>query len=313
MTLFIAMYKSKQERAGFTAADGRPREATVTRPEGVDGPCSALLLVHGLATAPPDEPLEPVLARALAGLGRVVVHHGPRHFLATEGQEVDLEMERADAAGALALARTLPDVDPDRIFLLCLSLGGLTAPFEPGLAGVALWGSTARPWGEYMADNVRSQLRWAGWAAERIEATEHGIRRWCSLLETTEHEGEDLMRELGDGGPGISSRGYLGRSTRFWRQIVRTDAASRYLGLDCPVLSVRGSADCASHPEDHVSIIEAARSAGLAATGAVLDGLDHGLRPCPGPEDSYHRKCQDPPRPAALARIVDRWAARLDT
>jgi dienelactone hydrolase len=316
MTLFGEMDKPHLQTVPFTASDGRPREAAVTAPADDGGPRPAVLILHGLAGEPPVDPIEPVLARALAGHGHVAVHFEPRHFHAAQDEEVDREMELADAAGALECTAHLPGVDPDRVFLLGLSMGGMAAPFVArtvgGVRGIVAWGSTARPWGEYMADNVRRQLRWAGRDPDRIEALARSALKWCSLLETTERQGEDLVSGLaGARQLGITARGRGGRSVRFWRQVVRTDAASSYLGLDCAVLSVRGSADCASHPEDHRSIIEAARSAGLAARGAVLDGLDHGLRPCPSPEDSYRRRCQGPPEAGALARVLTAWAARL--
>jgi dienelactone hydrolase len=315
MTLFVPMDKPQEQTAGFSALDGREREAMVTLPGGGGEPRPAVLLVHGLASAPPADPLEPPLARALAGLGHAVVRYEPRIFSRPSGEDVDWEMELADASGALAFTRALPGVDPERVFLLGLSLGGMAAPFAArrgGVRGVAVWGSTARPWGEYMADNVRTQLRWAGLDRDDVETLGRCALKWCSLLETTEHEGEDLVRDLaGARKLGITAGGYNGRSVRFWRQVVRTDAASGYLGLDCPVLSVRGSADCASHPEDHRSIMEAARSAGLEGRGAVLDGIDHGMRPCTSPEDSYRGRCQGPPQPGALAGIFASWAGRL--
>ena len=296
------MDKPLARSVAFRARDGREREARVVAPGGGEEPCPAVVIVHGLVTGP-----EPLLARELARLGHVAVHHEPRH-----PERVDWRMEIDDAAGALDLARSLPGVDGDRVTVLGMSLGGLSAPFAArgrGVAGLAVWGSTARPWGEYLAGNVRAQLGWAGRDPARIERLVRCAARWCALLETTELEGEDLVHELEDAtGLGIRASGYGGRSMAFWRQIVRADVPSSYLGLDCPVLSVRGSADCASHPEDHRSVIEAARSAGLPARGAVLDGLDHDLRPCPGPRDSYLGRCQGAPRPADLARTLVRWA-----
>lgn len=302
----------------FLAADGLEREALVTLPEG-RGPRAAVLLIHGLASPrPPAISVEHLLCVALAERGFGAVHYLPRIASVPPGEaeEVDWEMELADAQGALSLTRNLPRVDGDRVFVFGISLGGIAAPIvagrDGGARGVASWASTARPWVEYMADNIRVQLSFSGQGTERIEERVRCVEKWFTLLATTEESGEALIETIPKATRYcISAEGYYGRSVSFWRQIVRTDPRAGYAGLDCPVLVVRGSVDCACHPEDFHSVLDAAREAGLEAHGVVLDGIDHNLKPCLDPEASFRGQCAGEPDSGALADVFLEWASRL--
>jgi pimeloyl-ACP methyl ester carboxylesterase len=300
------------EPVPFTASDGVRREAIATRPLEAGNRC-AVLLVHGLATPArrTEDPTASRLAHDLADLGFQVVRYVPR-LLCSPQSDVDFHMELADARGALSLTRGLALVD--EVFLLGLSLGGIAAPLAagPGLSGLASWGSTARPWPEYIAGTIRIQLGFRRLEPERIESHARTVERWFTMLRSTDADGEALLEALpGASRYGIDARAYQGRSVRFWRQLVQADFRDSYRGLDCPVLAVRGGADCASHPEDHRSILDAARAAGLEAEGIVLDGIDHAFRPCSGPESSFLDDSELEPDCSPLARAFAAWVDGL--
>jgi pimeloyl-ACP methyl ester carboxylesterase len=297
------------EPVPFVAPDGASREAIVTQPEG--RACGSVVL-HGLSTPRrrAADPASSRLAHDLVDLGFQVVRYVPR-ILVTADPDVDWEMEVADAVGAVSLARGLTRAGGVHVF--GLSLGGVAAPIAAGRAGgvstIATWGSTARPWPEYVTDNVRVQLGLRGFEPERIERHATSVGRWYELVVETDLAGGDLLAHVPDASRYcIDGHGYQGRSVRFWRQLARLDPPASYRGLDCPVLAVRGGADCASHPADHRAILDAARAAGLEAEGLVIDGVDHGFRPCPDPRSSLMGLCAGEPDSTTLAEAFSRWA-----
>ena len=106
---------------------------------------------------------------------------------------------------------------------------------------------------------------------------------------------------------GVDAHGNLGRPVAFWRQLCRFDPTEAYRGLACPICTVRGSADCASHPEDQESIVRAAEGAALTAHAVTLDGLDHSLLAAESPAESCRAGGRGAPDCPRLARAMMEW------
>jgi hypothetical protein len=155
--------------------DGIPVCGTLTRPAG-DGPWPAVAFVAGSGPTDRDwnSPLVPggngsarLLAEALAGDGFVSLRYDKRasgpHAKENVGRLVgkaSLQSHVDELNGAVTALIHCPDVDPDRIFSLTNSEGGIHAlNYQRGatdhrFAGLVL---TAMP-GRSIADTMRSQI-----------------------------------------------------------------------------------------------------------------------------------------------------------
>jgi hypothetical protein len=260
----------------------------------------------------------PRLVGELVDQGIGVVRYLPRvyEWPPDRASAVDWEAELADGVGALHLLRDQPWLDPSQQHLLGISLGGMAAPYVArrcgAVAGIASWGSSARPWPVYAEDNLSQQLRLLQRDEDQIEHLTVLLGGWHQLLAESDMSLEEMVDILPDLGKiGVSERGFRQRSVTFWRQLVRFDPAESYLGLRCAVLAIRGSADCSSHREDQESIISAARAAGLCARAVELEGIDHSYKAADGPLESLRGRLSERAHPEALALEVARWIIEL--
>jgi dienelactone hydrolase len=133
---------AQREDVEFTSGSDRI-SAWLYRPEGSDiqGPVPLLVMAHGLGAVRTMR-LDAYAERfSAAGYACLVFDY--RNFGDSEGgprQVLDIKMQLADWAAAVAYARTLPGVDPDRIGLWGTSFAGghviATAARVPGIAAV---------------------------------------------------------------------------------------------------------------------------------------------------------------------------------
>lgn len=307
---------AREEVVPFVAADGLERLALVAAPPGTGRATPGVVIIHGLAgpSPPPGPPVMPGLVEELVAAGLGTVRYLPRVYELYPDRpgRVDWQAEHDDAVGAARLLQRQPWLDSGQAYLLGMSLGGVAAPAVAqragGVAGIASWGATARPWPEYSVDNFELQLRLLGRSEADIARGSPLLRRWHDLLRDTDLDGAAILAHAPDlDRIGVTAEGRFQRSIAFWRQVARFAPEASYRGLNCRVLAVRGSADCCSHPADHESVVVAARAAGLEAEAIVLEGLDHGLRDAAGPGASARGDVGEAPRAQSLGRVVARW------
>ncbi|MGD8453595.1 MAG: alpha/beta fold hydrolase [Phycisphaerae bacterium] len=129
---------------------------TLTVPTG-DGTFPGVVLVHGSGAHDRDETVaaqKPFrdLAWGLASRGIAVLRYEKRtkaHPRACKADEWTLETETIDdAVAAAALLRTRPEIDPQRVFVVGHSLGGIAAPYiaqrDNKLAGIVVLAGAGR-------------------------------------------------------------------------------------------------------------------------------------------------------------------------
>lgn len=132
---------------------------TLTMPKG-EGPFPAVILVHGSGSNDRDESLGPNrpfrdLAWGLASKGIAVLRYDKRTLIYAEKSADPIENltvkeeSMDDALAAAALLRTTPGIDPQKVFILGHSLGGMLTPRivaqDSELAGAIIMAGNTRP------------------------------------------------------------------------------------------------------------------------------------------------------------------------
>ena len=219
---------------------------TLTLPEG-EGPFPALVLVHGSGPNDRDETLGALkpfrdLAEGLAEKGIAVYRYDKRTYvygqeLANDSQLTLIEETVDDAVAAVRLLSVQPGIDPQRIFVLGHSLGGMAVPAidlalrEQGVPvhGYILMAPSARPVNELMieqAEYLNSLL------PEPMEAYEESIK----LL----REELDRLKDLDalDADDRIA-----GAPPAYWRWLFNYDAPGTARKIVLPCLLMQGEED----------------------------------------------------------------------
>ena len=144
------------ERAFSVGSGERALPGTLTLPNGA-GPFPAVVLVHGSGPQDRDETIGPNrpfldIARGLADNGIAVLRYEKRTKARPQdfagGQYTMDEETTNDAVAAVAALRATPGIDPDRIYILGHSQGGMLAPriaqHSGKVAGLILLAAPAR-------------------------------------------------------------------------------------------------------------------------------------------------------------------------
>ncbi len=126
-------------------------------PEGTSGPFPAVLMMHGFSGDRVESHFLFVkTARALAEAGFVVLRFDFRGSGESEGrfQDVTVGSEVSDGLAVLDWLAARPEVDPRRLALLGLSMGGCVASLIAGqderVKALVLWAAVADPMGLFV-------------------------------------------------------------------------------------------------------------------------------------------------------------------
>jgi pimeloyl-ACP methyl ester carboxylesterase len=129
------------------------------------GPLPAVVLIHGSGPNDRDESVggaKPFkdLAWGLGSRGVAVLRYVKRTLHSPAGVVTQKEEFLDSARDAIALLRSTPGIDPDRLHVLGHSQGGYLAPriaeANPGLAGVVILAGSTRP----IVDSLIEQLEY---------------------------------------------------------------------------------------------------------------------------------------------------------
>ena len=154
--------------AGGTGGSGEwALPATIALPAGA-GPFPAVVLVHGSGPHDRDETIGPNkpfkdLASGLASQGIAVLRYEKRtrQHAAKLGAAPRLTVQEEtvdDALAAVALLKATAGIDPQRIFVLGHSLGGMLIPRigqrDPGIAGLIVLAGATRPLEDLILEQI---------------------------------------------------------------------------------------------------------------------------------------------------------------
>ncbi len=239
-TLRTARVQRKPTEASvlYDTIDGRLR-ALVTRPPGRS---AAVLLTQGISLASIEDSA-PFRALVDALPDFVTMRIDKSGVGDSLGEVPDFAQELADFGAALHALSRYDFVDPNAIFVFGHSVGGMIAPLlRDGVAGIAVYGTTARRWYTCLAESSRRQ-------AELCGRDPTGVA--------------ERQRE-------VIARGEDERSLSFHEQLEAVDLAAAWRSVRCPTLVLHGEFDW---------VVSRDESRGVAELSSgrfdEVEGLDH--------------------------------------
>ena len=204
----------KQEKIILGQGSRFPLKGMLTLPDG-DGPFPAVVLVHGSGSSNMDEKVGKLtpfkdIALGLADRGIASVRYDKRSY--AHGLKMVLDRKTVitareetidDALLAASLLRSDSRIDPDRVFLLGHSMGGMLAPriecSGGDFRGLILLAGTPRRMEEVLADQIRQIMAAQPAFVQKLGAkkTEGLLGSFEGLYDMTDDEAR--AKKLGGG------------------------------------------------------------------------------------------------------------------
>ncbi len=203
--------------------------------------------------------------------------------------------EELDAYGrALTALRNRPDVDPNKIFILGLSLGGSLAPIvgaEQKIAGYMVSGACTQTWFEHMLDIERRRLKLSGSSPAEVNTA---IKKFTKFYERYYIE-KMTPSEVAKANPDLAGLWYddpahqYQRPARFYHEVQDLNIEGAWQKVNVPVLVVFGELDWIMSKSDHTRIADIvnANKPGL-VTLEIMNGMSHSLDRYPSLQDAFN-------------------------
>lgn len=231
------------EREMAIGDGARALPATLAMPKG-DGPFPAVVLVHGSGAHDRDETIGPNkpfldIARGLAAQGIAVLRYEkrtkahPEEFANGAAFGVD-EETTFDAVLAVDALRKTDGIDPQRVFVLGHSQGGMMAPRIAALSGhvrgLVLLAAPARP----LLDIVVEQNR-------RLAVLDDG--KTSDAERDAIHALVAQVKATRDPATDAATRTVMNQPAGYWRSIDAVDPVAEARRVALPMLVLQGARD----------------------------------------------------------------------
>ncbi len=233
------------EQAVTVITDRWELGGTLLTPVG-DGLFPAVIIVHGSGPNDRDGTMNGVnkpyrdLAQGLASNGVAVLRYDKRTFVygADSADDVTLttidEESVDDALSAIALLRNTPNIDPNRIYVIGHSLGGMIAPEiarrDGALAGAILMAGNSRP----LIDIMLEQFDYLQALPINASADSQAlINQWRTDV-------QQIANLTPDSDP---NQLLFGVYVPYWLDLMAYDQIATAQNLDIPLLILQGERD----------------------------------------------------------------------
>jgi pimeloyl-ACP methyl ester carboxylesterase len=297
-------------------AAGARRRTIITKPKQ-DGRKPAVLFVGGIGCYSMDYPFDKEtpyrqLVDSLTRDGFVTMRVEKSGMGDSEGEacaKVDMQTEVEGYVAGLKNLKTKPYVNPEKVFIVGHSIGGIVGPLiaerEPvrGIAAAATVGST---WFEYELINRRRQLKLEGVSPAKIGA-QMQLKQWCmhQLLIARQPRAEILEKRAA-----CAEEMKIPSSDAYLQQIAAIDYADLWTRLKPDTLLVYGSADFLTSADEHREILDTINTARPgAATFVEIPGMDHSFYRMKDQQESFAARREDKEgeyNPEA-SRVIGEW------
>ena len=261
-----------------------PLNGLLTLPEDATGPVPVVVFVHGSGASNMDEKVGKLtpfkdLAQGLARHGIASVRYDKRSFahgfkmLRDKSLEVTVKTETIDdAILATDLLKKDPRIDPERVFIIGHSMGGMLAPridAEGGnYAGLIIMAGSPRKLEEIILDQNEAALRstkgFVNWIVKKQ------VAKFASMF--------DGMYELSDAEAKKKKMG--GGTTLYYFKEMGEHTAPSYLSVcEKPILIMQGEKDFQSTAEKDFAAYKQLLAGRSNITFRLYENLSHAFVP----------------------------------
>lgn len=261
-----------------------PLNGLLTLPEDATGPVPVVVFVHGSGASNMDEKVGKLtpfkdLAQGLARHGIASVRYDKRSFahgfkmLRDKSLEVTVKTETIDdAILATDLLKKDPRIDPERVFIIGHSMGGMLAPridAEGGnYAGLIIMAGSPRKLEEIILDQNEAALRstkgFVNWIVKKQ------VAKFASMF--------DGMYELSDAEAKKKKMG--GGTTLYYFKEMGEHSAPSYLSVcEKPILIMQGEKDFQSTAEKDFAAYKQLLAGRSNITFRLYENLSHAFVP----------------------------------
>ncbi|CAM3873897.1 alpha/beta hydrolase [Aeromicrobium ponti] len=295
-------------------------KGTVSLPKQSDGKLPLVVIFHGSGPVDRDANVKhmqmnayKMLAEFFALFGVAVLRYDKRGAGESGGDYFETGMWDLvnDGAAAVGAARELPEIDPERIFLLGHSEGcSLIPPINKQVkaAGIILLAG--------QADNVRKASEMQAMLLEK-EVTEmkgfNGLLlRALKVHKTTVNKQKKLFDEMVVSDETVMKKGFTKINAKWAREYFQYEMEEDLAAITCPVLAITGNKDVQVNPE-HVRLF-AEKVNGPAEAYNVGD-MNHLLRDQEDPVSmiklkSIYKKSLTKPLSPEMLSLIRQWAEK---
>ena len=261
-----------------------PLNGLLTLPEDATGPVPVVVFVHGSGASNMDEKVGKLtpfkdLAQGLARHGIASVRYDKRSFahgfkmLRDKSLEVTVKTETIDdAILATDLLKKDPRIDPERVFIIGHSMGGMLSPridAESGnYAGLIIMAGSPRKLEEIILDQNEAALRstkgFVNWIVKKQ------VAKFASMF--------DGMYELSDTEAKKKKMG--GGTTLYYFKEMGEHSAPSYLSVcEKPILIMQGEKDFQSTAEKDFAAYKQLLAGRSNITFRLYENLSHAFVP----------------------------------
>ncbi len=291
--------------------DDTRRRVIVTKPKSA-GPHPALLFVPGVGCfsqdLTPERPIAKILY-ALTHQGFVTMRveksgMGDSEGPPCESPQVDLQAEVRGYVAGLTALKGYDFVDPEHVFILGLSMGGIVGPLVAKVIpvkGLIVAETVGKSWFEYELENLRRQFLLKG---ESYDEVENLVRQkhFCNYRLYVEKQ---LPEQIAQEAPYCAQLPHQPPAPyTYMQQVASLNLAEVWKPLNIPVLILYGAADFVTSADEHQYLMNLVNSYHPGRAKFVqIEHMDHWLRRASSMQESMRNAEGGELQPTVVAEI----------